>query len=109
MLKKKFFSSFIQSFVLVLIQVWEQGPTFQLQLGRPFLGCPSSWLPFSGLTGHFGNGGRQSKQEPGSTGAARWHQHTPSGCQAEAEGLQEDEGSLFSGPISEPLEPSTPA
>lgn len=45
MLKKFFFLFFIQSFVLVLIQHWEQGPNFQLHAGQTISGCPQAPAP----------------------------------------------------------------
>ena len=50
---------------------------FSYMLGRPFLAVPRLLLPFPGLTGHFGNGGRQSNRTwapwpPGGTSTHSW-------------------------------------
>ena len=86
---KFFFLSFIQSFVLVLIQDWEQGPTFQLHAGQTTSGRLQAPAPILWADRALWQWRKTVKTEPEHCGHQVAPAHTP-GCPAEAEGHQED-------------------
>lgn len=86
---KNFFLSFIQSFVLVLIQHWEQGPNFRLHAGQTISGRPQAPAPLPRADRALWQWRKTVQTEHEHRGLQVAPAHTP-GCQAEAEGHQED-------------------
>ena len=62
MLKKIFFFPLFKALSLFSFSIGNRVQIFSYMLGRPFLAVPRLLLPFPGLTGHFGNAGRQSNR-----------------------------------------------
>ena len=107
-LKKIFFFPLFKALPSFSFRIGNRDQLFSYMLGRPFLAVSRLLLPFSGLTGHFGNGGRQSKQNL-STVATRWHQHTLPAAQQRLRDTRRTKGLCSLDPSQSLFEPSTPA
>lgn len=103
MLKKKIFFSFLYSKLCPRSHSGlGTGTNFSVTAGQTVSGRLQAPTPLLWADRALWQWRKTVKTEPEHWGRQVAPAHAP-GCQAEAEGLQEDEGSLFSGPISEPL------